>query len=207
MESTPADLKVLLDRMVLQHQLSHADAQALVQQQAARGAARIGSEEEVLRWLAGEYGLEFSTLENVEADRGLLASFPARVLLKEHLLPLRRVDGRVDVATHRLFATQGLDTLKTLSGLRLQPVLAPADAIQREMKKALGIGADTIDTLDVEAPLQVVDENDEENTDLDSAAEDASIIRFVNQVLRDAIQLRASDIHLEPFENELRIRY
>ena len=47
----------------------------------------------------------------------------------------------------------------------------------------------------------------EEDTDLDSAAEDASIIRFVNQVLRDAIELRASDIHLEPFEDELRIRY
>ena len=49
--------------------------------------------------------------------------------------------------------------------------------------------------------------NNDEDTDLDNAAEDASIIRFVNQVLRDAIELRASDIHLEPFEDELRIRY
>src|SRR5438045_2020176 len=74
------------------------------------------------------------------------------------------------------------------------------------MKKRLGVGADTIDTLDEEAPFQVVDEN-KEDTNLDSAAEDASIIRFVNQVLKDAIELRASDIHLEPFEHELRIRY
>jgi hypothetical protein len=55
--------------------------------------------------------------------------------------------------------------------------------------------------------LQVVDEGKEDDTDLDNAAEDASIIRFVNQVLRDAIELRASDIHLEPFEDEFRIRY
>src|SRR6266705_2486573 len=75
------------------------------------------------------------------------------------------------------------------------------------MNKRLGVGADTIDTLDEEAPLQVVDENKDDDTNLDSAAEDASIIRFVNQVLRDAIELRASDIHLEPFEDELRIRY
>src|SRR5437588_5222809 len=76
------------------------------------------------------------------------------------------------------------------------------------MKKRLGVGADTIGTLEEETPLQVVSEDGaEEDTDLDSAAEDASIIRFVNQVLRDAIELRASDIHLEPFENELRIRY
>src|SRR5207249_3588206 len=51
------------------------------------------------------------------------------------------------------------------------------------------------------------DDRPQEDTDLDTAAEDASIIRFVNQVLRDAIELRASDIHLEPFEDELRIRY
>src|SRR6185436_3087799 len=54
--------------------------------------------------------------------------------------------------------------------------------------------------------FEVVDE-DADDTDLDNAAEDASIIRFVNQVLKDAIQLRASDIHLEPFEDEFRIRY
>ncbi|MCX8107478.1 MAG: GspE/PulE family protein, partial [Verrucomicrobiae bacterium] len=80
-------------------------------------------------------------------------------------------------------------------------------AIQREMKKRLGVGADTIDTLDEESPIEVVDEGQEEDTNLDVAAEDASIIRFVNQVLRDAIELRASDIHLEPFEDEFRIRY
>jgi general secretion pathway protein E/type IV pilus assembly protein PilB len=117
------------------------------------------------------------------------------------------VNGTVEVATSRLFATQGLDTLKTLTGLKFKPVLAPSEAVQREMKKRLGVGADTIDTLGEEAPLQVVDENKEDDTNLDSAAEDASIIRFVNQVLRDAIELRASDIHLEPFEDELRIRY
>src|SRR5204863_8590109 len=54
---------------------------------------------------------------------------------------------------------------------------------------------------------QVVDDDRDEDTNLDSAAEDASIIRFVNQVLKDAIDLRASDIHLEPFEDELRIWY
>jgi general secretion pathway protein E/type IV pilus assembly protein PilB len=52
-----------------------------------------------------------------------------------------------------------------------------------------------------------VDENKDDDNDLDVDAEDASIIRFVNQVLRDAIELRASDIHLEPFEHEFQIRY
>src|SRR5216117_2904906 len=197
----------LLDRMVEAKQLSPMDAETLAQEVRQGPKATLQSEEEVLRWLAKEYDVAYTALEDVEPDRQLLSLFPARILLKEELLPLRRTNGTVEVATSRLFATQGIDTLKTLTGLKLKPVLAPSEAIQREMKKRLGVGADTIDTLDEEAPLQVVDDGQDEDTNLDSAAEDASIIRFVNQVLRDAIELRASDIHLEPFEDELRIRY
>ena len=186
--------------MIASRQLSALDAAALARQP-------LTGEEEILRWLATEYGLDYTTLEEIEPDRELLSLFPARILLKEELLPLRRVDGLVEVATSRLFATQGFDALKTLTGLNLKPVLASSEAIQREIKKRLGVGADTIGTLDEEKSIQVVDEN-AENTDLNSGEEDeASIIRFVNQVLKDAIELRASDIHLEPFEDEFRIRY
>jgi type II secretion system protein E len=195
-------LAQLLERMVAARQLSSTDAQAL-----AGTKPPVQSEEDVLRWLAGEYGLTFTTLEDVDPDRQLLSLFPARLLLKEELLPLKRMNGTVEVATSRLFATQGLDALKTLTGLNLKPVLASSEAIQREIKKRLGVGADTIGTLDEEKGFQVVDDNAEDNN-LDEAAEDeASIIRFVNQVLKDAIELRASDIHLEPFEDEFRIRY
>ena len=77
----------------------------------------------------------------------------------------------MEVATSRLFATQGLDALKTMTGLNLKPVLASSEAIQREIKKRLGVGADTIGTLDEEKGFQVVDEN-AEDTNLDEAAED-----------------------------------
>ena len=197
------ELKVLLDKMVGAKQLSAADMEILLGQK-SRTAAK--TEEDVLRWLAKEYGLTYTTLDDVDPDRQLLSLFPARILLKEELLPLKRLNGTVEIATSRLFATQGLDALKTLTGLNLKPVLASSEAIQREMKKRLGVGADTIDTLDEEKGFEVVDEN-ADDTDLDNAAEDASIIRFVNQVLKDAIELRASDIHLEPFEDEFRIRY
>jgi type II secretion system protein E len=197
----------LLDKMVAAKQLSAIDSKALAGQKVVPGKAPLQTEEEILCWLAGEYGLSYTTLQDVEPDRQILSLFPARILLKEELLPLRRVNGTVEVATSRLFATQGLDTLKNLTGLNLKPVLASSEAIQREMKKRLGVGADTIDTLGEEASFQVLDENPEEDTNLDGAAEDASIIRFVNQVLRDAIELRSSDIHLEPFEDEFRIRY
>ena len=198
----PTSLKQLLDRMVAARQLSATDAESL-----ARAKSPVQTKEDILRWLAKEYDLAYTTLDDVEPDRQLLSLFPARILLKEELLPLKRLNGTVEVATSRLFATQGLDALKTMTGLNLKPVLASSEAIQREIKKRLGVGADTIDTLDEEKGLQVVDDN-AEDTNLDEAEEDeASIIRFVNQVLKDAIELRASDIHLEPFEDEFRIRY
>jgi general secretion pathway protein E/type IV pilus assembly protein PilB len=205
-DKTDQALQPMLDKMVGSRQLSAIDAASLAKLCRAGGAAPVKTQDDVLRWLASEYSVEFTTLDNIEPDRELLSLFPARVLLKEELLPLRRVNGTVEVATNRLFATHGLDTLKTLTGLKIRPVLAPAEAIQREMKKHLGVGADTIGTLDEDAPLQVVDEAADEGN-LDDAAEDASIIRFVNQVLSDAVALRASDIHLEPFEDEFRIRY
>jgi type II secretion system protein E len=202
--SAHAALPDLLGRMIAARQLTTTDARAYLTQNPAPDAL---TEDRVLRWLAREYGVPFAKLDELEPDKQVLSLFPARLLLRDELLPLRRIDNHIEIATSRLFATQGLDGLKALTGLRLRAVLAPSEAIQREMKKRLGVGADTIDTLDDEAGLQVVDENGSGDNNLDEAAEDASIIRFVNQVLKDAIELRASDVHLEPFEDELRIRY
>ena len=197
----------LLQLMVESRQLSASDAEWLAKQHGDGAEGSFDSEPEILRWLAQEYAVSYSDLEQVEVEKEVLSLFPARLLLKEELLPLQRSNGSVDIATSRLFATQGLDTLKSLTGLKLNPVLAPSEAIQREIKKRLGVGADTIDTLKDDASFQVVHDELSADTDLENAAEDASIIRFVNQVLSDAIDLRATDIHLEPFENELQIRY
>ena len=197
----------LLQRLVDGRSLSALDAERLAALPTSESQANLSSEEAALQWLAKEYGLEFTSLESLEIEPDAISLFPARILIKEQLLPLRQSADGVEVATSRLFDPQGLESLKALSGLNIKPVLATSESIQREIKSRLGVGADTIDTLKDDAAFQVVDEGDLEETDLDQAAGDASIIRFVNQVLSDAIEMRATDIHLEPFENELQIRY
>ena len=197
----------LLQRLVDGRSFSALDAEKLAALPTSESQANLSSEENALQWLAKEYGLEFTSLEALEIDKGVVSLFPARILIKEQLLPLRQSVEGVEVATSRLFDPQGLESLKALSGLNIKPVLATSESIQREIKIRLGVGADTIDTLKDDVAFQVVDEGDLEETDLDQAAGDASIIRFVNQVLSDAIEMRATDIHLEPFENELQIRY
>jgi len=197
----------LLQEMVRNGQLSALDAETL-QQRVDRGdAAAVQNETDVLKWLAVEYDLGYSTLDNLELDVELLSRFPTRLLLKYEILPLRRVDGVVEAAVSRFCVTEGLDMLRMVTGERIVPVLAPSEAIRREIKERLGVGADTLDSLERESLLQVVDEEREEDVDLDEIAQDASIIRFVNQILADAIGQRATDIHLEPFEDELRVRY
>ena len=197
----------LLQRLVDGRSLSALDAERLAALPTSESQANLSSEGAALQWLAKEYGLEFTPLESLEIEPDTISLFPARILIKEQLLPLRQSAEGVEVATSRLFDPQGLESLKALSGLNIKPVLATSESIQREIKSRLGVGADTIDTLKDDAAFQVVDEDDLKETDLDQAAGDASIIRFVNQVLSDAIEMRATDIHLEPFENELQIRY
>ena len=194
----------LAQRMVENRQLSAMDADALGR---LLNGSRPRTEEEALQWLAGEYGLDYTALENSDPDRDILSRFPPRILLREEMLPLRQVNGHVEVALSRLFAAPGLDSLKAFTDAKLKPVLAPSAALQREIKKHLGVGADTLNQLEQEEGFQVLAEDRADDGDLDKAAEDASIIRFVNQILGDALSLRTSDIHVEPFEHELRIRY
>jgi len=197
----------LIENMIAGKQLSSFDVENLKLQFEQGKLKSLDSEEEILKWLAKEYGLLFTDLEGKEPEKELLSIFPAPVLLRHEILPFAVKDGVIQIATSRLFETQGLDALRLMTGKKLSPVLAPTEIIRRELKKRLGVGADTLHTMAEHSPLEVVNEEVEDDVNLDGVEEDASIIRFVNQVLTDAIALRATDVHLEPFQDELRIRY
>jgi general secretion pathway protein E/type IV pilus assembly protein PilB len=168
-------------------------------------------EDAVLRFLAESFELPYIESEQFEKNppaKEFLSKFPARLLLRHRLLPLEERDGVTLVATSRLSDSSGLDELRLASGREVAPALAPSSEIERALKKLLGVGADTIQSLNAENDgLQVLDNHEEEDLDLASAAQDASIIRFVNQILTEAIDSRATDVHIEPFEDALRVRY
>ncbi len=165
------------------------------------------SEERVLRFLAEQFGLGYVDVESQNPPRELLSRFPAGLLLKHRLLPLREDDdGFAEVATCDPFDNSALDRLRVASGIELRPVLAPAADIERVTKRVLGVGADTLQSLDPGDNVKVIDE-EADDLDLTVDAQDASIIKFVNQLMIEALELRASDVHVEPFENQLRVRY
>lgn len=168
------------------------------------------AEEELLRYLAREFDVPYVDLDRRLPQKDLLSQFPARILLERRLLPLSEEDGTLVVASSKVFDTTGLEELRLATGRDLKLVLSPAAEIERCLKRCLGVGADTVQSLVSEVPengVQVIDHLADEDVDLSEAAEDASIIRFVNQVLTEAINLRATDVHFEPFEDELRVRH
>jgi len=168
------------------------------------------SEEQLLRHLAQEFGVPYVDLESCQPDKGFLGRFPAAVLLAHRLLPLWEVDGVVTVASNRLFDTSGLDELRMSCGVDVAPALATSAEISRVATSLLGVGADTLQSLVSEAEangVQVIGGQGDGEMDLGEAAQDASIIKFVNQVLAEAIERRATDVHFEPFEDALRVRY
>jgi general secretion pathway protein E len=176
---------------------------------------KTASEDKILRLLAEEFGIPFVDLEH-DADKyvptkELLAKLPARILIDHRLMPLSESPDGVLVVTSKVFDTAGLDELRLATGLEILPALAPSSEIDRFAKKYLGVGADTLQSLGVggdEDEIKVLDDQRrEDDMDLTDAAEDASIIRFVNQVLGEALERRATDVHIEPFEEQLRVRY
>jgi general secretion pathway protein E/type IV pilus assembly protein PilB len=183
-------------------------------------AAAGASEEKILRFLGAYFDVPFVDLEKDGATyappKEMLAKFPARILLERQILPLvynGHGDGStgegIAVLTSRLFDHTGLDELRLATGFDVQPVLAPATEVDRYIKKHLGVGADTLQSMGVneQDEVTVLEDHDDGGLDLSSAAHDASIIKFVNQVLAEALDSRATDVHIEPFENQLRVRY
>ncbi|HEY1922429.1 MAG TPA: GspE/PulE family protein [Tepidisphaeraceae bacterium] len=171
------------------------------------------SEDKLLRSIAAYYDVPFVDLEKDGAkyapSKEFLAKFPARILIDRGLMPLAENGDGIAIVTSKLFDTTGLDELRLATGLDVHPVIAPSAEIDRFIKKYLGVGADTLQSmsLDDANDVKVVEEFNDENLDLSTAAHDASIIKFVNQVMAEALELRATDVHVEPFESQLRVRY
>jgi type II secretion system protein E len=177
--------------------------------EAADGTANGVSEDKLLKFFSEQFQIPYVEMEGATPPKELIARFPVRLLLQHKLLPLRDDGDAIIVATSKVFDTNGLDELRLATGLELRAVLAPSVEIDRASKRVLGVGADTLQSMAANEDDVTVIEQNEDDIDLNaaSAAHDASIIKFVNQILAEALELRATDVHVEPFEHQLRVRY
>jgi general secretion pathway protein E/type IV pilus assembly protein PilB len=167
------------------------------------------TEEAALRALGDECGIPFVDLEQQQIDLSLLRGFPLKLIHRHTLFPLQRENGTLRIATSDPFDLYPLDELSATTGLTIEPVLAQREQIARQIKMHLGVGSETIDDLlaqQDEEDIQLLDEIDVD-TELSEEAQEASVIRLVNEILIEAIESRASDVHIESQASGIKIRY
>jgi general secretion pathway protein E/type IV pilus assembly protein PilB len=167
------------------------------------------TEEAALRALGEEVGLDFVDLVDAEMDLSLLQDFPLKFIHREALFPIRRTNGTLVVATSDPFNLYPLDELSVATGLTVVPVLATREEIAKRIKTHLGVGSETIDLLLSQTGDDRIElsEGADRDAELSELAQEPSVVRLVNEILLEAIELRASDVHIESQRSGLRVRY
>lgn len=169
------------------------------------------SEEEALKALGKEVGLDFIDLRDTDVDLSLLKSFPQRLIYRQSLFPIQRVNGSIVVATSDPFDLYPLDEASAATGLSVIPVLANKSEISQLIKKHLGVGSETVEGLIAqtveEDELELLGDIETDGSELSEMAQEASVVRLVNEILLEAINSRASDVHIESQRAGLSIRY
>ena len=186
---------------------------ALAEQRRSESGKRIGeilvgmrflTDVNLLRFLSRQLDVPIIDLAQEPPDPSVLEIVPSEFALRHHLIPIRRNDDTLVVAMADPLDISGIDDLRLLTGLDIAPMLASASEIRRlcehsYMSRMLQ---------DVKEAERAIDDDDNlDVADLQKMAKEELVIQMVNLIINQAIQDRASDIHIEPFEREMRVRY
>jgi general secretion pathway protein E/type IV pilus assembly protein PilB len=174
-----------------------------------RALVRLGCirEEDLLKVMSDQLAVPMVDLAEVEIDVETLKSLPAKLVHRKGIIPVKRTNGKLTVATSDPFDLYAFDEIRLLTGLEIQPALAPEEEIQKLIKAHFGVGGETLDEMMSTDDLEVVQDRSAETDDLLEMAQEASVIKLVNEIFLEALNERASDIHIEPYEKGLSIRY
>jgi general secretion pathway protein E/type IV pilus assembly protein PilB len=171
---------------------------------------RLGftKEDEILKALSEQTRIPYVDLTGIEIDPNLSSPASMKTIFQRKVLPLDRANGSMRVALSDPLDLEVLDDLRLLLKAKIMPVIGRPSEIDRLIKKHYGVAADEVHRMVNAAreDVQVIKETAQQ-ADEKALAEDAGLVKFVNQIFTEAVRDRASDIHVEPMEDELRIRY
>ncbi len=170
----------------------------------------FATEEHLYQSLARFCEMRFVVPSKEQIPAEITDKVPARFATHYNFVPIQKKNGTLVVAISDPLNTNLLDDIRLVLKTRIEAVVATPTEIERSTKTLYGLGADTMERIvsaaaDKEKVVNL--EATAQNMDLGDEKIDASIIKFVNEVFMEAIQSGATDIHIEPFEDELRIRY
>src|SRR5713226_7358237 len=213
-----------LGELLLKENLISADQlkQALEHQKSSGGRlgnslVKLGflSDDEVTAVLSRQYGVPSINLGYFEVDASVTKLIPMETAMKYQILPLSRVGSSLTVAMVDPTNVFAMDDIKFMTGFNIEPVVASESSILDGIEKAYGTSKEE----DLEQVMQSMSDMDEADVelqadqqelalaDLEKAADEAPIVKLVNLVLTDAVKRGASDIHIEQYEKEFRVRF
>ncbi len=174
------------------------------------------TDEDVTNFLSRQYGVPAINLSYFEIDPAVVKLIPFETAKRYQILPLSRVGASLTIAMVDPTNVFAMDDIKFMTGFNIEPVVASESSILAGIDKAYGATREE----DLEAVMQSMSEMGDEDvelndqseqelglSELEKAADEAPVVKLVNVVLGDAVKRGASDIHIEPYEKEFRVRF
>jgi type IV pilus assembly protein PilB len=208
-----------IGELLVQKNLITADQLQKARQEARSKNERLGhqitklgflQESELTDFVAKQYGLPTIDLADFEIDGDVIRLVPEEVAIKHTVIPVNRAGSTLILATADPSNIFAIDDIKFLTGYNVEVVVASEDQIKAAIDRYYDQSssfADVMGDLDVEDLELVQDDDDVDVGELARESEDAPVVKLVNLILTDAVKRVASDIHVEPYEKEFRVRY
>ena len=160
----------------------------------------------VLEVIGQQFALPIVDLDSIDVAAEVLELLPPKLVFKQRCVPIGQTDGTLRVATSDPFELTAFDELRLLTGMDIELVLADERDIRKFIRTHYGVAGDTLDELSAEIEVAETEVTGGEAQELEQA-QAASVIKLVNDLMLEAIRERATDVHIEPYEDRLEIRY
>ncbi len=170
------------------------------------------AEEELTRMLSRQYRVPAVDLEKIEVEEKILRVITEEVAYKHLVLPLRRVGRTLTVAMPNPSDMTAIDDLKFITRYDIEPVIVGEYTLRKHLEKYYQTDGGQIANLLgdlMEEELEFVEEEEDDTSvaALEAEVDKAPVVKFINGLLTDAVRKGVSDIHIEPYEKEIRVRY
>src|SRR5271157_1586 len=207
------------EKVITQEQLEQATKlQKESHTRLASALVKLGflSDEDVTNFLSRQYGVPAINLSYFEIDPAVVKLIPYETAKRYQILPLSRVGASLTIAMVDPTNVFAMDDIKFMTGFNIEPVVASESSIIAGIDKAYGTSKEeeleqvmqSMNDLGEGTDIELQNEEQElELKELEKAADEAPIVKLVNLVLTDAVKRGASDIHMEPYEKEFRVRF
>jgi type II secretory ATPase GspE/PulE/Tfp pilus assembly ATPase PilB-like protein len=162
------------------------------------------NEADLLKAFAEVSGIPFHNIGDFKIEQEAIEKVNAKVALRHRIVPLTFQNGILLLASSRVPSLTTVDGLRMVLDAGIDFVLCPESDVAMSLTHFYGLGAETIDQLILEAEAMP---KLEENDDINVQTQETGMVRFINLIIAEAIRMDATDIHIEPFEDALRLRY